>query len=146
MKAVIPTWKGQVFPGRIPDAVFTEVLADIFAMSFKQEFLFLDQYLYPLREEGFDMQLDSEAGEVTSFDDLDASSREERIVKVTTSIPGFMEGEVLGLASSDFAVRQHTLYAIYRVTCGWKRMPRMALLSVEILEQLRPDSQTPTYD
>lgn len=64
------------------------------------------------------MEVDLEHGEVATFNDLDASLREERHVKVTTSILGFMDGEELGLASSDLSVRQQTLYGMYRVMLG----------------------------
>lgn len=146
LKAVTPTWNGQEFPGRITDHVFQEVLTEIFTVSFKQEFLFLDHHLYELQEEGFDMEVDIENGEVAGFSDLDASSREERLVKVTTSILGFMDGEELGLASSDLRVRQQTLYGMHRVMLGWTRMPRMALRSVDIIEEIAPGSQSATYD
>lgn len=42
------SWKGQIYTGRLPDDVQTEVLQEIFEISFKQEFLLLDRFLYRL--------------------------------------------------------------------------------------------------
>lgn len=92
------------------------------------------------------MDVDHDPGEVTEFNELDASSHEERVVKVTTSIPGFMEGEQLGLCSSDLTTRRRTIYAMYRVMCGWTRMPLISMRSAEMLEKLAPGSLSATYD
>ncbi|KAF9063677.1 hypothetical protein BDP27DRAFT_1426689 [Rhodocollybia butyracea] len=42
------SWKGHIYTGHLPDDVQTEVLQEIFEISFKQEFMLLDQFLYRL--------------------------------------------------------------------------------------------------
>ncbi|KAF9062005.1 hypothetical protein BDP27DRAFT_1428353 [Rhodocollybia butyracea] len=47
-------WNGRMYT-RLPDSIQMQVLQEIFKISFKQEFLLLDRYLYklvPRREEG----------------------------------------------------------------------------------------------
>lgn len=122
------SWNGQQFPDQIPDNVACEVFSEIFRVSFTEELLMADRYLYELRED------DREDGELGS--DLDASSREERNLKVMSAIPGMLDGGDLGFGSADLALRQRSLYGLYRVMSGWTRVAAMAFSSIRVAERL----------
>lgn len=83
-----------------------------------------DRYLYVLKPESDQgsMAVDAEDGEVPDADELDATTREERNIKVMAALPGIND-EVLGFGSFDLTLRQQTLYGFYRVMLGWTRMP-----------------------
>lgn len=88
-----------------------------------------DRYLYELKPDN------SEDGEV--FDELDASSREERNLKIMGAIPGMLDGGDLEFGSTDDFLRQQSLYGLHRVMRGWTRRPSMALSSLKIVERLQ---------
>lgn len=69
------------------------------------------------------------------MDDLDATSREERNIKVMAAIPG-LNDEVLGFGSPDLSLRQQTLYGFYRVMLGWTRMPGPHYSVCDVANQL----------
>ncbi|KAE9389431.1 hypothetical protein BT96DRAFT_1003241 [Gymnopus androsaceus JB14] len=78
--SVVATWNGQKMPGRIPDNVVHDVFYEIFWVSFTQELLMADRYLYEVKpDEHEDEELANE---------LDASLHEERNLKVMGAIPG----------------------------------------------------------
>lgn len=112
-------WKGKVYQDIIPDEICQDVLYDIFFISFVTEFLLADRYLYVLKRKPVE-DGDTEEGEV--IDELDATTREERNIKVMNALPG-LNDEVLGFGSSNLMLRQQTLYGFYRVMLGWSRMP-----------------------
>ncbi|KAF9038395.1 hypothetical protein BDP27DRAFT_1435480 [Rhodocollybia butyracea] len=66
------SWKGHIYTGRLPDDMQTEVLQEIFEISFKQEFMLLDRFLYRLvlRSQG------REDGEFEN--EYDASTQEDQ--------------------------------------------------------------------
>lgn len=73
-----------------------------------------DRYLYVLKPESDQgsMAVDAEDGEVLDADELDATTREERNIKVMAALPG-LDDEVLGFGSFDLTLRQQTLYGFY---------------------------------
>lgn len=128
LNTIIPTWKNQKFPNSIPLNVCREILEEIFRISFNVEVLLADHFLYVVNH----ARGANEPGEV--IDELDASSREDRNLKVIEALM-FDQG-LLGFTSTDNAVCQRTLFAFYRVMCGWTRMPRMHHSSRAKVERL----------
>ena len=97
-------------PGRIPDNVAHDVFYEIFRVSFTQELLMADRYLYEVKpDEHEDEELANE---------LDASSREERNLKVMGAIPGMLDGGDLGFGSSNDSLCQRSLYGLHCVMKG----------------------------
>lgn len=92
---------------------------EVSAVSFKIELLRLDHYLYRLKPEGFDA-----TGE--QFDDLDASDRDSRSVKVAQAVTGLSLSPtrgVVGFSTGLAEERRGATYGLYRVMCGWSGMP-----------------------
>lgn len=137
----MPRWNGQEYPGHIPDDIFRQVLDEIFKESFKQELLLADSIFYKLKPGGFDdtSQERAEVGEVQEFDvDLDASTHEDRNVKVMAWIPGLMNGSEFGFDSLDLAARRRSAYALFRVMLGWTKMPSFPRKTEAWLHNLAP--------
>lgn len=127
--SVIATWNGQQYTAKIPNAVAEEVFYEIFRVSFTQELLMADRYLYEMKP---DEQEDGELG-----DELDACSREDHNLKVLGAIPGMLDGTDLGFGSSDDSLRQRSLFGLHRVMKGWIRgrsMPDSSFCIAEGLE------------
>ncbi|KAE9385828.1 hypothetical protein BT96DRAFT_949558 [Gymnopus androsaceus JB14] len=80
IRSVVATWNGQKMPGRIPDNVAHDVFYEIFRVSFTQELLMADQYLYEVKPD------EHEHEELAN--ELDASLCEECNLKVMGAIPG----------------------------------------------------------
>ena len=115
-------WKGNVYENALPKDICHDILRDIFFISFVTEFLLADRFLYVLRPEVVSTGVEEEEGECEVMDDLDATTREERNIKVMDAIPGLSE-EVLGFGSPDLNLCQRTLYGFYWAMLGWTRMP-----------------------
>ncbi|KAE9390717.1 hypothetical protein BT96DRAFT_1001993, partial [Gymnopus androsaceus JB14] len=115
LNSIVPAWKDKKYEGLIPDDVCREVLEEIFCMSFKEELLLLDRYLYTVKSR------DSEEGEV--LDDLDASTREERNIKVIGAV--ILDTDVLGGASASVDTRQNAFYGLFKVMNGWTKGPSL---------------------
>lgn len=97
-----------------------------------------DSIFYELKPVGFD-DVDNEQGEVVNFDpDLDASTREDRNVKVMTWIPGFMNNGEMGFESLDLAICRRSAYALFRVMLGWTKMPGFPRNTERWLHTLAP--------
>jgi hypothetical protein len=108
--------------------VQTEVLQEIFEISFKQEFLLLDRYLYRLvpRREGY-----SEDGELEN--EYDASTREDRNM--------IIEGELFSngpppFGHPDARLRQTCLHAFFQIMRGWTRSEPMHSKTIRDGERL----------
>lgn len=139
LSSVVAWWNGQAYPGQIPDHIYRLILADIFAWGFKCELIFADSIFYKLKPAGFD-KVAVDEGEVLDFDpDLDASSLDDREVKVTTWLPGFTGKESFGFNDPELLVRQRVAYKLYRVMCGWGYMPSMAIGTHNVLARLAPE-------
>lgn len=80
-------------------------------MSFKYELLLLDRYLYDVKPRDWV----PEDGEV--FSDLDASSREDRNVKVIGAV--LLDADTLGFATMDLDCRREAYRGLYSVMSGW---------------------------
>lgn len=93
--------------GALPDDVQREVLNEIFNISFRQEVLLLDRYLYKLIPS-------FEEGEIG--DEYDASTREQRNIAIEAAL---FSGDPSSFSSPDLAVRQSTLYSFFRIMRGW---------------------------
>lgn len=111
LSSIVPTWKGQQYVDFLPDDVCREILEEIFHVSFKCEFLLMDRYMYEVQSR----DVPPEDGEV--LDDLDASTREERNLKVIGAL--MFEMEVLGLAATDVEIRRQAFHGLYRVMKSW---------------------------
>lgn len=111
LSAILPTWKGQTYERLIPDDICREVLEEIFRVSFKYELLLLDRYLYDVRPR----DLIPEDGEVLT--DLDASTREERSIKVIGAV--MLDTDILGFAAADLDTRREAYLGLYNVMNGW---------------------------
>lgn len=97
-----------------------------------------DSIFYKLKPIGFDKA--AERGEIPDFDtDLDASSCDDREVKVTTWLPGFTGVENFGFDAPDLLSRQQVAYRLYRVMLGWAYMPPMATGTLNVLARLAPE-------
>lgn len=123
---VVPTWKDRKYEGSIPDDVCREILEEIFRISFKSEMLLLDRYLYTVKSK------ESEEGEL--LDELDASTREERNIKVIGAV--MLEGDVLGVASASAETRRKAFYGLFKVMTGWTQGPLLPEGSCYAAEQL----------
>lgn len=132
---MVATWNGQEYSVRIPDDIVQDVLYKIFWVSFTQELLMADRYLYEVKPE------DCEDGELA--DELDAYSREEHNLKVMGAIPGMLEGTDLGFGSSDDSLCQCSLHGLHRVMRGWSRSRAMPASSFRIAEGLEVPSILP---
>ncbi|KAJ3898183.1 hypothetical protein F5879DRAFT_995056 [Lentinula edodes] len=130
LQNVVPRWQNKEVAGRIPDDICRQVLHEIYTISFKAELLLADQYLYELQSEGFD-------GDGKGYDELDASSREDRKIKVMSFMPGFTTG-VIGFGSGDQGERQRSIYALYKLMCSWTRVPSPASDTHNYLVKLEP--------
>ncbi|KAE9388849.1 hypothetical protein BT96DRAFT_1025289 [Gymnopus androsaceus JB14] len=128
---IMPHWKGQPLAGVVPDNICCEILLEICTVSFKNEFLLADHFLYVLQPEGFKEQ---ESGQV--MNDLDALLCEGRMVKVMDAIPGFYEGCELELGLTDPTKCQRSWYALFHVMSGWTRVLKMAGESEQLLGKL----------
>ncbi|KAF9063747.1 hypothetical protein BDP27DRAFT_1426562 [Rhodocollybia butyracea] len=101
-------WNGRMYT-RLPDSIQTQVLQEIFEISFKQEFLLLDRYLYklvPRREEG----------EIE--DEFEACTREDRNLIIKEAL--FANGPP-AFGHSDLHLRQDALNMFFRIMRGWSR-------------------------
>lgn len=133
--SVVAAWNGQQYPARIPEAVAQDVFYEIFWVSFTQELLMADRYLYEIKPD------DQEDGELA--DDLDACSREERNLKIMGVIPSMLDGTDLGFGSSDDSFWQRSLYGFHRVMRGWTRSRAMPPSSFRIAEALEGPTVLP---
>ncbi|KAE9387636.1 hypothetical protein BT96DRAFT_1004920 [Gymnopus androsaceus JB14] len=115
LNSIVPAWKDKKYEGSIPDDVCCEVLEEIFRMSFKEELLLLDRYLYTVKSR------DSKEGEV--LDDLDVSMREERNIKVIGAV--ILDTDVLGVASASVDTHQNAFYGLFKVMNGWTKGPSL---------------------
>lgn len=106
-----PAWKGKIYESLLPDDICREILEEIFRLSFKYEFLLLDRYLYDVRPR----DLIPEEGEVVS--DLDASTREERNIKVIGAM--MLDTEILGFTAGDINTRREAYLGFYNVMKNW---------------------------
>ncbi|KAE9384962.1 hypothetical protein BT96DRAFT_1007519 [Gymnopus androsaceus JB14] len=133
--SVVATWNGQKMPGRIPDNVAHDVFYEIFRVSFTQELLMADQYLYEVKpDEHEDKELANE---------LDASSREERNLKVMGAIPGMLDGGDLGFGLSNDSLCQRSLYGLHCVMKGWSWSASMAITSLPLADRLEGPTVLP---
>lgn len=94
-----------------------------------------DRYLYRLRPVGFD-SIELEEGEATMFNELDASTREERHVKVASFLPGFTGEGDTGFSSRDVAKRRVAMYRLYCIMLSWDGMPGMHRSTHQCAEDL----------
>lgn len=111
LNAVIPMWKGLAYAQAIPDDICREILEEICRVSFKFELLLLDRYLYDVKPRDWV----PEDGEV--FSELDASSREDRNIKVVGAV--MLDAECLGFAAIDLDRRREAYLGLYNVMKGW---------------------------
>lgn len=125
---IVPQWIEQPIVGVVPDNICREILLEICTVSFRNEFLLADYYLYVLQPEGFEEQ------EV--INNLDLSLCEGGMMKIMDAIPGFYEGRELELGSTDLSKRQKSWYALFRVMSGWTKVPKMAGESEQLLRKL----------
>lgn len=106
-----------------------------------------DRYLYRLRPVGFD-SIELEEGEATMFNELDASTREERHVKVASFLPGFTGEGDTGFSSRDVAKRRVAMYRLYCIMLSWDGMPGMHRSTHQCAEDLSSNrvcqTMTPT--
>ncbi|KAJ3831956.1 hypothetical protein F5878DRAFT_667016, partial [Lentinula raphanica] len=112
LKNIIPQWKGQQYPNKIPDAICTEILDEILRITFKTELLAADRYLFdpkPTTDEAL------EEGEVV--DELNVTRHAERVDKIVT-IPGLVTGN-MGFGSPNKSNRQEATYNLFRIMRGW---------------------------
>lgn len=107
----MPTWKGQTYEQLIPDDIYRQILEEITRVSFKYELLMLDRYLYDVRPK----DTIPEEGELVG--ELDASTREERNIKVIGAV--LLDTEVLGFISTDLNTRCSAYSGFYNVMNGW---------------------------
>lgn len=136
---IVPQWSEQPLTGVVPDIICRQIISEICTVSFRNEFLLADYFLYVLQPEGFE---DQESGQVVN--DLDSSSREGRMMKIMDAIPGFYEGRNLELGSTDPVKRQRSWYALFCAMSGWTKVPKMAGESERLLEKLAgPDLASP---
>ncbi|KAF9023048.1 hypothetical protein BDP27DRAFT_1438654 [Rhodocollybia butyracea] len=105
-------WRGYMYSGPLPDNIQREILQEIFEISFKQEFLLLDRYLYRLVPQGEDGELE---------DEYDASTREDRNLIIQDSL--FGHGPP-AFNHSNPRLHQDMLYALFRIMMGWTRSGR----------------------
>ncbi|KAF9062882.1 hypothetical protein BDP27DRAFT_1427476 [Rhodocollybia butyracea] len=103
-------WDGIVYTGHLPDDVQRAILQEIFDISFKQEFLLLDRFLYILMPQQEDGELENE---------YDASTREDWNLIIEDAL--FSNGPP-AFGHSDSHLRQATLHSFFQVMRGWSRL------------------------
>lgn len=115
----------------IPADICQQILQEIFDISFRMELLMLDRYLYIPQEDLNDSNDDT----TLTGDELDATSREDRNLKVSSKL----FSDSTPFTSADFAIRRNTLYVFYKVMRSWEvggRARSMAHESIEKAETL----------
>lgn len=113
LQAIVPHWAGTQYTGHIPDDVYHHVLANIITTSFKLELVMADFAFYELKPPGFD-NVQIEEGEDSGFDpELDASTHDDRTIKLQVWISEFDGVKDWGFGSKEIAERQHVVYALF---------------------------------
>lgn len=138
LASVKALWHGEELSGHIPDQTCREILLEIAVTSFKHEILLADRFLYKLKAVGFD---EVEVGEVV--DELDASSWEDRKIKILSVIPGLGLGETLGFGSADKEEKRRSLFGLYKVMNGWSGILPWPNSTRQMLEKLSPSEVSP---
>ncbi|KAF9067760.1 hypothetical protein BDP27DRAFT_1422617 [Rhodocollybia butyracea] len=117
------SWKGHIYTGRLPDDVQTEVLQEIFEISFKQELMLLDQFLYRLvpRSQG------REDGEFEN--EYDTSTREDQNLVIEDA---FFSTGPPAFGHLDGRLRQATLHAFFQIMRGWTRSNTVRMNSTTV--------------
>jgi hypothetical protein len=103
-------------------------LNEIFDISFRQEFLLLDRYLYVL--------VPTFAGDATG-DEFGASTREQHNINIEAAL--FSNGPP-PLSTTDLTVRQATLYTMFQIMRGWTAPTPMVSETGEDGKRLAPCS------
>ncbi|KAF9059370.1 hypothetical protein BDP27DRAFT_1431469 [Rhodocollybia butyracea] len=94
-------WDGIVYTGHLPDDVQRAILQEIFDISFKQEFLLLDRFLYILMPQQEDGELENK---------YDASTHEDRNLIIKDAL--FSNGPP-AFGHSDSCLRQAALHLFF---------------------------------
>ncbi|KAJ3830815.1 hypothetical protein F5878DRAFT_648196, partial [Lentinula raphanica] len=126
LQAVVPAWNGQQYTDTIPANICQEILHEISCISFSEELLMADRFFYQLTDE-------IEEGE----DELAATSRQDRNLKVLGSIPGLIDGGEIGFGSQNPHLRCHALQGLYKIMSGWTRTSRMSSVSASVVSHLQ---------
>lgn len=99
------------------------ILWEVTEISFRAELLILDSWRYDLKPVEHDAENDA-----VEWDELDASTWEDREAAVMSAIPHFGGslipdhelGYDVGFASSNLRERARAMLALFRVMLGWK--------------------------
>ncbi|KAJ3729247.1 hypothetical protein C8R42DRAFT_715547 [Lentinula raphanica] len=132
LQAVVPSWKGLQYPNDIPAVICQQILLEISCISFSEELLMADWFFYEVTDE-------IEEGE----DELAATSRQDRNMKVLNAIPGLMNDGEMGFGSQDLIRRRRSLQGLHNIMSGWTRTARMSHVSTSMVSRLQ-DSVTLT--
>ncbi|KAJ3718784.1 hypothetical protein C8R42DRAFT_643851 [Lentinula raphanica] len=139
LKNIIPQWKGQQYPDKIPDPICTEILNEIIRISFKTELLAADRYLFDPRS---NTEEPPEDGEVV--DELGVTSHSQRFDKIV-AIPGLVTGN-MGFGSPNKENRQEATYNLYRIMRGWGFGYGVSSKLERVVEPLRPSCEPSVHE
>ncbi|KAJ3725284.1 hypothetical protein C8R42DRAFT_640173 [Lentinula raphanica] len=126
LQAVVPSWKGRQYPTDIPADICQQVLLEISCISFSEELLMANWFFYEVSDE-------IEEGE----DELAATSRQDRNMKVLSAVPGLMNAGEMGFGSQDLLLRRKSLQGLNNIMSGWSRTARMSTVSSSIVSRLQ---------